>query len=614
MAAQQVVLPCPDCGSCSTIGRRCASAPASASTPTNSPRRSSAQLGRDATPLTLFSSSWKDRLAAGRRAGRTDASTSAFPVRVLNFAWHRLGLAAGRMVRRRPSTSPTRSIPCSARARAPPGGHDPRPRLPRSPGADPRRNPPRLRRRWPPRTRDGPPRSSPSRSSPPERSRGGSDVRGERMVDLPAGRARTGRRAPAPAPDGPILFMGTLEPRKNVGALLDALRPAAHRRAGRAAPVAGRRHDRRVAPWLREIDAAAAAGHVDAPRLHRRRPRATASTRRRRCWCCPRISKASACRRSKRWRPASRSSSATAARCPRSPATPAQIVEPDDAQGIRRRDAALPGRRRRRRGRCDERGLARAASLFLGRAVPRRSWQRYRRSCMTRDALTHRHRCARAARRADRRRPLSRRTAAAMDGARRTARRGGSCSTRRNRCPSSRPSRPTRTSAKSCAGSGRGTWWEQTHLRRAVARDPPDVFFAGAYTAPLALGVPLAVTIHDVSFAAHPEWFRPREGARRRLLTRAGRARGGSDLHRLAVLARRDPRAARRSPAERIRVIPPGVTRPTRRAPAIARAARAVRRLDLQPPPAAGTDHGVCRGDRDATRRAARDRRAPTAR
>src|SRR4029077_17574159 len=59
-----------------------------------------------------------------------------------------------------------------------------------------------------------------------------------------------------------------------------------------------------------------------------------------------------------------------------------------------------------------------------------------------------------------------------------------------------------------------------THLRRAVRAEPPDVFFAGAYTAPLALGVPLALTIHDVSFAARPEWFRPREGARRRLITR----------------------------------------------------------------------------------------------
>src|SRR5260370_3330389 len=70
------------------------------------------------------------------------------------------------------------------------------------------------------------------------------------------------------------------------------------------------------------------------------------------------------------------------------------------------------------------------------------------------------------------------------------------------------------------AGSGRGTWWEQTHLRRAVRSDPPDVFFAGAYTAPLALGVPLAVTVHDLSVAARPEWFPPRAGGPRPLPTR----------------------------------------------------------------------------------------------
>jgi len=69
------------------------------------------------------------------------------------------------------------------------------------------------------------------------------------------------------------------------------------------------------------------------------------------------------------------------------------------------------------------------------------------------------------------------------------------------------------------AGHGRGTWWEQTSLRRAAARERLDVFFAPAYTAPLGLRVPLGVTIHDVSFAAHPEWFRPREGMRRRRLT-----------------------------------------------------------------------------------------------
>jgi len=62
-------------------------------------------------------------------------------------------------------------------------------------------------------------------------------------------------------------------------------------------------------------------------------------------------------------------------------------------------------------------------------------------------------------------------------------------------------------------GSGTGTWWEQTHLRRAVRSNPPDVFFAPAYTAPLALRVPLVVTIHDVSFAARPDWFAVRGAA-----------------------------------------------------------------------------------------------------
>ena len=66
---------------------------------------------------------------------------------------------------------------------------------------------------------------------------------------------------------------------------------------------------------------------------------------------------------------------------------------------------------------------------------------------------------------------------------------------------------------------GRGTSWEQTSLRTAVNRDMPDVFFAPAYTAPMGLKMPLAVTIHDVSFSAHPEWFRWREGLRRRWLT-----------------------------------------------------------------------------------------------
>ena len=117
-------------------------------------------------------------------------------------------------------------------------------------------------------------------------------------------------------------------------------------------------------------------------------------------------------------------------------------------------------------------------------------------------------------------------------------------------------------------GSGRGTWWEQTHLRRAVRADPPDVFFASAYTAPLALGVPLAVAIHDVSFAAHPEWFRPREGARRRLLTRQA-ARSAEVIFTISEFSKREIVERLSVPPERIRVTYPSVA--VRHAPDAAR-------------------------------------------
>jgi len=67
-------------------------------------------------------------------------------------------------------------------------------------------------------------------------------------------------------------------------------------------------------------------------------------------------------------------------------------------------------------------------------------------------------------------------------------------------------------------GTG-GTAWEQFTLPAAVRRERPDVFFAPGYTAPLTVAAPLVLTIHDVSFFAHPEWFSFREGLRRRLLT-----------------------------------------------------------------------------------------------
>lgn len=72
-----------------------------------------------------------------------------------------------------------------------------------------------------------------------------------------------------------------------------------------------------------------------------------------------------------------------------------------------------------------------------------------------------------------------------------------------------------------------GTAWEQVTLARAVNADRPDILFAPGYTSPLRSSAPIVQTIHDASFYAHPEWFSPREGVRRRLVTRwsARRAR-----------------------------------------------------------------------------------------
>jgi glycosyltransferase involved in cell wall biosynthesis len=117
---------------------------------------------------------------------------------------------------------------------------------------------------------------------------------------------------------------------------------------------------------------------------------------------------------------------------------------------------------------------------------------------------------------------------------------------------------------------GRGTVWEQTTLRRGVNSDRPDVFFAPAYTAPLGLRVPFVVTIHDISFTAHPEWFRWREGTRRRVLTRRA-ARNAAHVVTVSEFSSREIQQRYGVSVNRITVIPSGVTpragRPARREP-----------------------------------------------
>jgi glycosyltransferase involved in cell wall biosynthesis len=128
---------------------------------------------------------------------------------------------------------------------------------------------------------------------------------------------------------------------------------------------------------------------------------------------------------------------------------------------------------------------------------------------------------------------------------------------------------PPDTSELRIIGQGRGTWWEQTYLRRALRAEPLDAFFAPAYTAPLGTPVPLAVTIHDISFVAHPEWFRAGEGLRRRWLTRRA-AHTAAVVFTDSAFSREELQRHLAVPASRIDVIPPGVeprraaTRPAR--------------------------------------------------
>ena len=107
-------------------------------------------------------------------------------------------------------------------------------------------------------------------------------------------------------------------------------------------------------------------------------------------------------------------------------------------------------------------------------------------------------------------------------------------------------------------GAG-GTLWEQVTLPRALRALRPDVLFAPGYTAPLTVATPLVLTIHDVSFFAHPEWFSFREGARRRTLT-AWSARRARAVITDTDFSQREIRRHIGIDEARIKVIPLGIS------------------------------------------------------
>jgi len=119
------------------------------------------------------------------------------------------------------------------------------------------------------------------------------------------------------------------------------------------------------------------------------------------------------------------------------------------------------------------------------------------------------------------------------------------------------PSAPPRFTTRVLPGTS-GTWWQQVTLPAALRADRLDVFFAPQYTAPLALTIPTVVVIYDVSFAAHPEWFRTREGLRLRTLARTA-ARRARAVVTISQFSRAQIAEHLGVPDARIHVIPPGI-------------------------------------------------------
>jgi len=101
--------------------------------------------------------------------------------------------------------------------------------------------------------------------------------------------------------------------------------------------------------------------------------------------------------------------------------------------------------------------------------------------------------------------------------------------------------------------------WSAMGLPRAAARAPVDVIHAPAYTAPLWSSAPVVLTIHDVSYERHPEWYPYRRDALRRMFYRRS-ARTAARVLTDSEFSAGEIAAAYQIPRERITVAPLGVS------------------------------------------------------
>jgi len=205
--------------------------------------------------LSLFSSSWKDRLMPAAELAGAAIIDRRIPVRLLNLSWHRLEWPAAETLAGGPFDVT----------------HSSHPLLMPSPAAaqvvtihdvnflsNPERTRAEIRRDYPALARDHANRadgilvSSAFTAGEVERVLG---VPRDRIAVGPPGAPDWTPRAAAPK-DGYVLFFGTLEPRKNVGGLLDAYERLLSGAGPRGVPelvLAGQATDE-ARPWLERIE------------------------------------------------------------------------------------------------------------------------------------------------------------------------------------------------------------------------------------------------------------------------------------------------------------------------------------------------------------------------
>jgi glycosyltransferase involved in cell wall biosynthesis len=100
--------------------------------------------------------------------------------------------------------------------------------------------------------------------------------------------------------------------------------------------------------------------------------------------------------------------------------------------------------------------------------------------------------------------------------------------------------------------------WRQLRLALHVSRGRPDVLFCPFYSIPLgARSVPSVVTIHDVSFEAHPEWFDGKSRLAFRLVRPS--ARRAARVITVSRFSAEEIATRLGVPGSRIEVIPPGI-------------------------------------------------------